>query len=215
MCMQAGEGLGRGSVLHGAWMVNWQSPLPQPLARPFTPVPSPPGEAEKHFSCSQRAACPYPPSLFQPNLPAGTGCAASLRPGQGGGGSGRNKALTVLVGSSENLQEKNTTGFSEAAGRAAWLNSEPGNTWHGHYGKLPPGARGAAEKLLLPGLHRPALHRLLWGNPPFRTIKTISCLQCAKLSAQPPPPERAQHSHRPPFKEHRGRQSRKGFATPL
>lgn len=118
MCMQAGEWLGRGSVLHGAWMVKWGSPLLQPLARPFAPVPFPPGEAEKHFSSSQRAACPYAPSLFQATLPAEMGCTctSSPRPQQGGEGSSRNKALTVLVSSTENLQEKIRQGLVRQQG---------------------------------------------------------------------------------------------------
>lgn len=126
MRMQAGAGLGRGCVLRGTWMVNWGSPLPQ------------------HFSCSQRAACPCPPSLFQPNLPAGTGCAASPRPRQGGGSSSRNNTLTVLVGSSENLQEKIQQGLVRQQGEQPperqarrhpalppWENClpEPGELW--------------------------------------------------------------------------------------
>lgn len=114
--MQAGEGLGKGSVLCGTWTVNWGNPLPQPLARSFAPVLFPPVKAEKHFSRRQSELLALILLHFQPNLPAGTGCAAYPRPGQGGGGSGRNKALTILVSSSENLQEKIQEGLVREKG---------------------------------------------------------------------------------------------------
>lgn len=98
------------------WTVNW--------------------EPTSFLSCSQRAACSYPASLLLPNLQQGW--AVLLHPGQ----QWQNRALTVLVSSPEDLQEK--TG--EGSVRQHWLlaaERRAGGTQHCHHGNPP--SRGAIE----------------------------------------------------------------------